>query len=211
MRSLALSPHDDSRLPRCAGARRLALLVTLLVISLALAAETRANGGQVRVAAERAGPYEVTVFTSPVPLRAGEVDISVLLQRPGSPEIVEDARIKVVVMTAGGETVGRFPATREQATNKLYYAAKFPLEQPGRYRIAVEISGPEGSGAVGFEAAVEPAASSAWWRSWWLWGTLALLQLPLLWWLFGGRGSLWRRHRPAAAWDRQKAERAGES
>lgn len=205
------SPAPTTYSLQASGTRRLALLAALLVISLTLAFGTQANGGQVRVSAERAGPYEVTVFTSPVPLRAGEIDVSVLLQRPGSPEIVEDARIKVVVTTAGGETVGRFPATREQATNKLYYAAKFPLEQPGRYRIAVEISGPEGSGAVGFEAAVEPAASSAWWRSWWLWGTLALLQLPLLWWLFGGRGSLWRRHRPAAAWDRQKAERAGES
>lgn len=204
------SPAPTTHPLWAAGARRLALLVTLLVISLTLAAGTRANGGQVRVAAERAGPYEVTVFTSPVPFRAGEVDISILLQRPGSPEIVEDARIEVVVTTAGGETVGRFAATHEQATNKLYYAAKFPLERPGRYRITVEINGPEGAAAVGFEATVEPAAGSAWWRSWWLWGTLALLQLPLIWWLFSGRGAPRRGRWPAAAGSSQRAERAGE-
>lgn len=207
MRSLASSRRDLNRPLQATVA---ALLAAVLALSLAKASGARANGGQVRVAAERAGPYEVTVFTSPVPLQAGEIDVSVLLQRPAAPEIVKDAQIEVVVTTAGGATVGRFPATREQATNKLYYAAKFPLEQPGRYRIAVEISGPEGSGAVGFEAPVEPAASSAWSRSWWLWGTLAVLQLPVIWWFFGGRGSLWRRHRPAAAGSSRRPKGLGE-
>jgi hypothetical protein len=207
MRSLAPSRRDLNRPLQATVA---ALLAAVLALSLALASGARANGGQVRVAAERAGPYEVTVFTSPAPLRAGELDVSVLLQRPGSPEIVEDARIAVVVTTAGGATVGRFPATREQATNKLYYAAKFPLEQPGHYRITVEISGPEGSGAVGFEAAVEPAPSSAWWRSWWLWGTLALLQLPLIWWLFGRHGTPQRGRRPATVSSSQGPEELGE-
>ncbi len=199
MPGTALSPHAESRLQRGVGTRQPVLLAALLVISLAFAAGTRANGGQVRIAAEPVGPYEVTVFTSPEPLRAGELDVSVLLQRPDSPQIVEGARIEVVVTTAGGETVGRFPATHEQATNKLYYAAKFPLEQPGLYRITVEIDGSEGDGTVGFEATVEPAAGSAWWRSWWLWGMLALLQLPLIWWLFSERGAPRRGRWTAAA------------
>lgn len=186
------------------------LLAALLVISLAFAAGTRANGGQARIAAEPIGPYEVTVFTSPEPLRAGELDVSVLLQRRGSPEIVEGARIEVVVTTAGGATVGRFPATHEQATNKLYYAAKFPLEQPGLYRITVQIDGPEGGGTVGFEATVEPAAGSAWWRSWWLWGMLALLQLPVIWWLFSERGVSRRGRWTASASGSQDPEGVGE-
>lgn len=210
MRRLAPSRRDVNRPLRAPAACRPALLAALLAVLLAFAAGARANGGQVRIAAERVGPYEVTVFTSPVPLRAGELDVSVLLQRPGSPEIVEDARIAVVVTTAGGETVGRFPATHEQATNKLYYAAKFPLKQPGHYRITVEISGPGGGGTVGFETAVEPAGDQAWWRSWWLWSTLALLQLALIWWLFGGRGTRRGERRPAAAGSSQRAERAGE-
>jgi hypothetical protein len=169
-------------------ARGLALLAILAAIALALATNARANGGQVRVASQPAGPYLVTVFTSPVPLRAGVVDVSVLLQRQGSQEIVEAARIAVVVTTASGEVVSRFPATREQATNKLFYAAEFPLERPGQYWMTVEVDGPEGSGFVRFVATVEPAAGPGWWRAGWVWGALALLLLPLTWWLFRERG-----------------------
>lgn len=169
-------------------ARRVLFLAALAVISFALASSARANGGQVRVASQPAGPYLVTVFTSPVPLRTGVVDVSILLQRQGSPEIVEDARIEVVVTTASGDVVSRWPATREQATNKLYYASEFSLERPGQYWMTVEIDGPDGSGFVRFVATVEPPASPAWWRSGWLWGILALLLFPLTWWLFRVRG-----------------------
>ncbi|MFN3337514.1 MAG: hypothetical protein ACK42I_08440 [Thermomicrobium sp.] len=158
----------------------LAVLFTILVSQPAIA-----NGGQVRVANHPIGPYEVTVFTSPVPLQTGTVDVSVLLQRREDKAIVENAEILLTITPMNGGPPQRYPVTREQATNKLYYAAEFSIDQPGTYRMELAIRAPEGAGAVAFDVTVERATSS-WWRSWWLWGAIAVPTIPLLWWLFGG-------------------------
>ncbi|MDW7981439.1 MAG: hypothetical protein RMH81_01280 [Thermomicrobium sp.] len=180
-----VSPREQEGWHTAAVAWLVAVLVACL---FPLAA--RANGGQVRIANYPIGPYEVTIFTSPVPLQTGTIDVSVLLQRRDDKSIVDDAEITLTVQPAEAGALQRYPVTREQATNKLYYAAEFPLDQPGTYRMQVEIRAPEGSGAVAFDVTVERARSSLW-RSWWLWAAIALVSIPALWWLFGGspRGS----------------------
>ncbi len=142
-----------------------------------------ANGGQVRVANYPIGPYEVTVFTSPVPLTTGLVDVSVLLQRRETKEIVDGATITLTVVAPDGGTQ-QYPVTREQATNRLYYAAEFTIAEPGVYQFHLEVRGPDAAGTLAFEATVE-RASSAFWRSWWFWGVIGLAAVIVLWWLFG--------------------------
>jgi len=162
-----------------------AVIAGLLVV-LVTARSAAANGGQVRVANYPIGPYEITVFTSPTPLQTGIVDVSVLLQRRDTKAIVDDAQIVLTVEPVGGGPSRQYPVTHEQATNKLYYAAEFPVDQPGSYRMRLDVRAPEGAGAVEFDVTVERAGSSLW-RSWWFWGAVILLQIPLWWWLFGGR------------------------
>ena len=157
-----------------------------LLAVLVTAWSAAANGGQVRIANYPIGPYEITVFTSPTPLLTGTVDVSVLLQRRDTKVIVDDAQIVLTIEPVSGRPSRQYPVTREQATNKLYYAAKFPVDQPGSYRMRLNVRAPEGAGTVEFDLAVERASSSLW-RSWWLWGAIVLLQIPLWWWLFGGR------------------------
>ena len=49
----------------------------------------RADGGVVRLR-QRAGGYQIAVFTSPTPIRAGPVDVSVLVQDAATEECVPE-------------------------------------------------------------------------------------------------------------------------
>lgn len=117
-----------------------------------------ANGGTLLVAQAPAGPYAVSVFTSPSPLRTGKVDVSVLVQRADADELVQDARVLVTAeeLEHFGAAV-EAPATQAQATNKLYYAAELDLPREGRWRFRVQVAGAAGEGMTGFEADVAPA------------------------------------------------------
>src|SRR5262249_156491 len=54
----------------------------------------RADGGTVRLS-QRAGGYQVTVFTEPTPLRAGPVDVSVLVQDAATGQALPGAQVTV--------------------------------------------------------------------------------------------------------------------
>ena len=97
----------------------------------------------------------MTVFTAPAPLRAGPVDVSVLVQDADTGAPVENPTVEVVLTPAGAsEPAARGPATAEAATNKLFRAAQFDVPEAGRWRIDVELDGPKGPARVGFEADV---------------------------------------------------------
>jgi hypothetical protein len=140
-----------------ASARARAAVCAGIAAVLTCAGTVMANGGTLQLSREPAGPYVVTVFTDPSPLRVGEADVSVLVERAGSDDLVQDARVSVTTEPVG--QVGRggtFDATHEQATNKLFYAAKFELPTEGTWRIVVGVSGDAGEGSVAFDARVEP-------------------------------------------------------
>src|SRR5947199_7831416 len=103
------------------------LKVFIVVSSFILhpSALLRADGGAVRLR-EQAGAYQVTVFTSPTPLRAGPVDVSVLVQDAAG-ECVPEARVAVRLAARGTGEALECPATAEAATNKLLRAAVFQL------------------------------------------------------------------------------------
>ncbi len=143
-------------------------LVALLLVSsfiLHPSSLLRADGGAVRLS-EQKGGYRITVFTSPTPLRAGPVDISVLIQEADSGEPASGVEVTIDVEHSGfpGETLhGR--ATTEAATNKLYHAATFDLPEPGWYSLDVSIEGP--SGAAKVRCAVEAADPLPEWLTFW--------------------------------------------
>jgi hypothetical protein len=127
----------------------------------------KADGGAVRVS-EQQGSYRVTVFTAPTPVRAGPVDISVLVQDAATGELAPDVPVTVRVARRGSPGAAlRRPATREEATNKLYYAASINLAEPGWYSVEVSLDGPRGKAQVRFELeAAEPLPS---WLAVWPW------------------------------------------
>lgn len=125
---------------------RLAAPAVILLALLSLTAPALANGGIVRIAAAPVGPWFVTVYSSPTPLRTGEVDISVLVQ--DSADRVVDVPVTVDATPVGfvAEPVYS-PATRAQATNKLFKAAKFDLGVPGTWEFRVGVGSPARTGA----------------------------------------------------------------
>src|SRR5580704_13866550 len=68
------------------------IVAGLLVLVGLRGAAARADGGTVRYY-DRLGDYRVTVFTSPAPLRAGPVDVSVLVQNVETGQPIVDAEV----------------------------------------------------------------------------------------------------------------------
>jgi len=105
----------------------------------ALAAVARGDGGVVQFNGP-AGPFEVTIFTAPTPLRAGPVDISVLIREQTAQRPILDAQVAVQLVrgNATGPAVTAV-ATHAHATNKLLYAALVDLPAPGIWNIQVTV------------------------------------------------------------------------
>ncbi len=128
--------------------RRGLLLVAAL---LAFSSRAQADGGLVALHQE-AGPFVVTVFAAPGPLRAGPVDISVLVQDRASGQPVLD---------------GVERATREVAQNKLLYSALINLPEAGQWELEVTITqGKETASILGQVSAAAPMPFLlSYWRS----------------------------------------------
>src|ERR1700722_11633569 len=90
-----------------------------------------ADAGAVRVS-ERHGNRLITVFTDPTPLRAGPVDVSILVQDAASGETVLEDKIDIAVAPRGfSSATARHHATSDAASNKLFQAANFDLPNAG--------------------------------------------------------------------------------
>ena len=149
----------------------------------------RADGGAVRLR-QKAGGYQVAVFTLPTPFRAGPVDVSVLVQDAATGECVPEARVTVRLKGRGTGEVLKYPATTEAATNRLFHAAVFELPGPGWWDVEVAVEGSLGPAVVrfGVEADEQPPR----WLELWPWFTWPALVVAL----FGVHRVLVRRKAP---------------
>jgi hypothetical protein len=131
------------------------LLASAWCLALPLAEDCRADGGAVR-AIRMSGPFQIAAFTSPNPLTAGTVDLSVLVQDAATMEPVSDAAITIAVKPRGRKfgAVQR-QATAEAATNKLFRACLVELEA-GEYDATVLCGAPQGHGQIEFTFVVGP-------------------------------------------------------
>lgn len=98
----------------------------------------RADGGVVRLSEAR-GNLLVTVFTAPTPLRAGPVDVSVMVQESAGHRPVLDASVSIVLRAKADRAIIHAVATRAQATNKLLYAALVDLPVAGDWDLEVTV------------------------------------------------------------------------
>lgn len=125
------------------------------------------DGGQVRFS-RRSGPYVITVFTTPTPLRVGRADVSVMVQDPETEQIAGNVEVSVHLTSRQGRVSTRaYPATRKQATNKLLEAATVDFPSPGWWTIAVKVKGTQGPSQVQFTT--EVLAKSPPWFSFFPW------------------------------------------
>jgi hypothetical protein len=142
----------------------------VLLFAAVLPSSLRADGGTVRLS-ERKGDYRITVFTAPIPFRAGPVDVSVFVQYAATGEVVPEARVSIRAAPRGRSSDAvQCHATVDAATNKLFQAALFDLPEPGWWEMEVAVEGARGTVSVHFEveaAEVVPSWSGMWpWFSW---------------------------------------------
>jgi hypothetical protein len=149
-----------------------------------------ADGGTVRIR-DDAGPLRITVFSAPEPLRAGAADLSALVQRRDGDAPVLDAEVVFHLEdpTATASTEAR--ATREAATNKLFYAAAVVLPVAGVWKLRVAVR----AGGDSFDVAGELPVEAPLPRLRTLWPYLVLPPIAVL--LFGVRE--WRQRSRATS------------
>jgi hypothetical protein len=140
-------------------ARRLSKLGAAAVAALSIvlvARGARADGGSVQLQ-QVDGAFRVTVFTAPTPLRAGPADISVLVQDVANDEPVLDAEVVLALTSTGADAALHAAATRQQASNKLLYAALVNLPSAGAWDLRVTVRRGRAAAVVGGRMAVAPA------------------------------------------------------
>ena len=96
-----------------------------------------ADGGALQFT-RSAGPFIITVFTTPSPLRAGPVDISLMIQSSENQEPVLDCVANVQLRKEGSRSIGS-EATHQVSQNKLFYAAPLNVPESGVWELEVAI------------------------------------------------------------------------
>jgi hypothetical protein len=127
---------------------------------LGVAAPAYADGGRLRMHAP-AGPFVVTLFTTPDPLRADDADFSVALERAATGALVNDANITLILTPAAEGERGRIElaATRAAATSAFLQAADVKLPHPGSWKVTVAVRQGSESGECSTTLDVLPKSS----------------------------------------------------
>jgi hypothetical protein len=149
---------------------RFALILISAAVLFAIACgPVCADGGQVR-AVERQGNTQITVFTSPTPMRAGWADISVAIQNSATGEVREDVQVNVELKHRD-LTVPfiRTAATTQAATNKLLRAALVELPEQGTWDVTVYVLAGSASKHVETHFTMDVAAPWPTWMTEWPW------------------------------------------
>jgi len=90
------------------------------------------------VLTEQQDGVRISVFIRPDPLRAGPVDISVLLQHSETEQPIDDTGVNLQITSADVRGPGiHAVATQAAATNKLLRAALFELPSPGSWDVEI--------------------------------------------------------------------------
>ena len=159
-------------------------------LMLLLPQEARPDGGVVRLRETR-GEIVVTVFTPPDPLRAGVVDVSVLVQDlAGAPVLDAEVTIRFDPPPGGASSGVTVRASHARATNKLFQAAQVELGEVGLWRLGVSVRRAGQASDLSSPLPIAPATH----RVKALWDVLALP--PLMVGLFALNQTLRRRRAP---------------
>jgi hypothetical protein len=98
----------------------------------------RADGGVVQFRKE-AGPFLVTLFSRPSPLRTGPADLSVLVESAQTRTPILNATVSLHLRSVSGREADA-AATHALATNKLLYAGLPVISEPGTWEVQVTVS-----------------------------------------------------------------------
>ena len=155
-------------------------LIVALVLACAAAA-AHADGGRLQMR-QAAGPYVVSLFTTPESLAVGPADLSVMVEEQGSGSVLLDADV-VVTLTPEDARVAPVIAhlSHAHATNRLLEDAIVQLPRAGRWHASIHI------GEAGREASVTTVLTvanySARRGTVWLFAVLPVCAIALFTWV----------------------------
>jgi hypothetical protein len=143
-----------------------------------------ADGGTLRFS-ERRGVRRISVFTSPTPLRVGQVDVSVLVQDAETGQPLLGVPIQVTVHSQQPPQMKTSTqASTDLATNKIMQAALLELSEPGRWHVEVSLTNEETPLVFEVEVA-EPLPPWVELAPWIAWPLFAIVLFALEHWLVG--------------------------
>jgi hypothetical protein len=142
------------------------LCLTLLASTFLGAISGRGDGGAI-IARQSVNGLDVTVFASPVPLRAGPVDVSVLVQQGDKP--ILDAAVDVAWRAGSTSSpdwlppcctmdshAEKIPALRAHSNNRFLYSAIVPMKSAGRSELVITVSQSEREVVLSCDIDVRP-------------------------------------------------------
>lgn len=157
MKSFYFSKHQLA-----SGVTYICFLVMLLLANFQPAlAHTE---GKMQLSAEPAGPFKMTVFTSPDPAVAGEIHVAALifLAEDASPLLDANVLVEAKPLEDNG-SIHSSPAVLGEAENKLLFEAILDISNPGRYLVTVSVEEGDGqSGEASFELDVTSGGGFNW-------------------------------------------------
>ena len=169
------------------------LLAGVVVGCCAVAAH--ADGGRLQMR-QAAGPFVVSLFTTPESLAVGPADVSVLVEEQGSVLLAADV---IVTLTPEDASIAPVVAhlSHARATNRLMEDAVVQLPRAGRWRAVVHVSdaGREASAATDLKVADHSARRG----TILLFAVLPLCAIALFAWVQTEKRRAWRARmlRPA--------------
>jgi hypothetical protein len=177
------------------------VLVLPIVFWTTTGAAQAHGGGTPQLVNAPAGPYQVSVWTQPDSIRAGQkLHISIAVSESSNQAEASNlvlgatVHVQLVNLTPTGETLAAF-ATHENAVNKLFYETDLDVPTEGEWQVLVEVEGPAGAGSAAFHIEALPSsASNTLVRRWPLWGGAGLALLATGWSVYAFRA---RRNLPS--------------
>ena len=126
------------------------------------------GGGTPQLVNEPAGPYWLSVWTTPDPARVGEFHLTLGLSEPGegreagAPVLGANMQVRLEPATATTGSPVTAMATNENSTNKLFYEADVTIPAEGTWQVQIQVDGPAGVGAASFPLEVGPPQTTNW-------------------------------------------------
>jgi hypothetical protein len=104
------------------------------------AAAAHADGGRLQMR-QGAGPFVVSLFTTPESPAVGPADLSVMVEEQGSGSVLLDADVSVT-LTSGDDRIAPVIAhlSHAHATNRLLEDAIVQLPRAGRWHAVIHVS-----------------------------------------------------------------------
>ena len=136
-------------------------LLGTAVTALSGATQASADVGLLRLQ-ESAGPFSISVFTEPTPLRKNEGIVHVFVSDRQTGQPLQDVAVEALLRSddaQGGELIRPL----QRRPRGLRASADLAVPHPGRWNVRIAASGNRGTGAVGLVLDVLPA--QPWWIS----------------------------------------------